>query len=568
MVARIYKSFSKYGLKLPIIFIRWKGRGLIYRFKANKLLRLNVNIFYPYVNTKFSSLYIKEENDINRILNGERKILFYDNDDYKKYDIKSRWELNRYHHAPVAALYYKSFNDDILDEIFNLDNLEEIFIETNAMEVSISSINIITAFSLLAKERKEKYSDSVSAFLKKSIVYIFNNIEKGVLYSANHYFFNILGILWICESVNNENNFLLKIKNEYYKELENLLDQFILKDGSLYEGSTYYHKYVTESLLLFLHEFDSKVTNQQIRETCQRMVRFAKYASYNDKLIGIGDSDSGRILPLPSYYNYRSIDLSLINKLSSLLKFNTNDALEVLEYKDNDFGLYILKDSLWHAAIRLETGNREYRKHIGGHCHNDQLHVSLFHQNQPLLVDTGVYSYISKDSLRVNALKTSSHNTVQISSYEQNSIHNSFMYSERTSIANLYDYNNFSFKGSHSGYRNLNINHIREVLLKDDKIIIMDLIKSSIIQEKLKYTVFYHLHPDCIINKINNDVIEFSCNSSFFIMQFSEVNDIKISKSYYSPEYGCVYNNNVLKFMLNLKKVKQSVFTISLRKKI
>ena len=70
MVERIFKSFSKYGLKLPIIFTRWKGRGLINRFKANKLSRLNVNIFSPYVNTKFASLYIKDENDIDRILNG------------------------------------------------------------------------------------------------------------------------------------------------------------------------------------------------------------------------------------------------------------------------------------------------------------------------------------------------------------------------------------------------------------------------------------------------------------------------------------------------------------------
>ena len=570
MIRRVLNTFLKYGVfKLPYVFVRWQLRKFIGKRRATRLSKLDVSKFVSCNETKFPDLYVSSDLDITRIVRGERKILSYGNDpEFKDRDIKSRWELNRFHHAPVVALNYKTFDSKkLLDDLFKTEKLNIAHFETNAMEVSISTINMITAYSLLDEAERNEYRLNISAFIQKSIVYIFNNLERGILYSANHYFFNIIGILWICESVEGD-KLISNIKDEYYAKLEKLLDQFILKDGSLYEGSTYYHKYVTESLLLFIHEFDGKIKNNKLKSICSKMVGFANYASYNKHIIGIGDNDSGRILGLPTLYDYQSTNLTILNKLSSLLGVSVLSEKIDKDLIGDDFGLYHISNNNWHVAIRLEVGKRGYRRFIGGHCHNDQLHFTAFFKDMPLFVDSGVFSYIKYDNCRLKALKTSAHNTLLINDIEQNEIFKDFKYLPRNSVGKLLIKDESSFSGQYIVVnQNQNFFHKRTFELRDNLIFIDDVVLNPHQTEINNLKFSFHLHPNVKIIEHKDDfVIIFSGNKYFKISYINLDGRVNIIESFYSPEYGLRIKNFKVQyetsFVTNKKVKHRTVVTL------
>lgn len=563
MIKRVCNSFKKYGIiNLPYVFLRWKIREIRSNKIAKNIFKLNANNFAPHTETKFKDLYIRDEDDVNRIKSGERKILFYKvNSENLNYDIKVQWEINRFHHMPIIALHHNCFNKQLMDKAFSKKELDIVFIDSNAMEVSISAINIITSYSLLNEKGKQGHKENVSLFLKESLIYILKNLEQGIQYSANHYFFNIIGILWICESVKQNGNSCLKdLASTYYIKLENLLNQFILNDGSLYEGSTFYHKYVTESLLLFIYEFDSQINIPKVKEICSRMVDFSNYASYNGKLIGIGDNDSGRILPLPTLFNYETVDLSLLNNLAILTNIYKADFQNKKLFVNKDFGLYDLNNNSWNVFIRLETGKRHYRKFIVGHCHNDQMHLTAYYKSYPFLIDTGVYSYINLENSRLNSLSTKAHNTLQVDDIEQNKIYDFARYVPmvakyipRNSIGKLLEHKRLSFSGKYTIKLNSNkIVHKRSVTLNDNILLIKDEVSlDSILANEIK--IRFHLHPDVKVIRFDSNYIIVKCGLKLLKIKSNfESAELNILKSFYSPEYGLKIDNLCVEFAIKL----------------
>lgn len=572
LIKRTIRFFIRYGgVWAPLNLIQWK----IFKFKNNfltkkNILKIDINSFEPVVQTKFSNLYVGERDDFLKISEGKRKILFYNyEDENRHFDIKTKWELKRYHHAPVLALYYEHNSSNQIELLFDKKKLSQILNNTNAMEVAISAINLITTYSLyIGKMNKKKgiIDENVKEHLKLCLAYIVSHYEKGIYFSGNHYFFNLLGVLWICESISG-NKYTERLKKKTYKQLIALLKQIISGDGSLYEGSTYYHKYVTESLLLFLFEFDKKLVKSELHNYAQVMVDFSNRISINNKIVGIGDNDSGRILPLPSYFNYSSTDISLIQKLTKLLDLKNLIKTNYPQRIENDFGLYFLKNNNWIVAIRLEKGKREQRGVINSHCHNDQLHFTAFYNNKPLFVDSGVYSYISRNEYRISALKTSAHNTLQVNYLEQNQIFNDFRYPNRNAIGQILRYDEKHFSGEHTGFIQKGITHEREVFVENDILKITDHVKANKLGDKSEISIYYHVHPQyqVILSGENSAIIQDDKDS--LLVSTTGIDSVSISNSYFSEEYGMKENNLELNFTCSVVKGEEhKMFSVMIQK--
>ena len=539
----------------PLYAIRWiffKNRN---KRLAKEILDIDVSAFVIKSRTTiFSDLYKGNFNEVENILAADRKILFYEeNDENIKLDVKCRWELNRNHHLSILAFHAQKLPKHYIETLYNSEELNRILLETNAMEVAISVINTITSFKLVDGLCEDQVNCGAN-HIQKSLSYILNHYEKGIRFSANHYFFNLIGTLWICESIVG-NKRTQKIQKEAYKELIQLLKQMIGSDGALYEGSTHYHKYVTETLLLFLVEFPSAFKGS-IQKIATKMVQFCEYASQNNKILGLGDNDSGRLLPLPTYWDYSSSDIQLIQNLSVML--NVKEENSLLSAKE--FGLYKLQGGSWNIAIRLETQNKSYRRVMGSHCHNDQLHFSLFYDKHPILVDRGTYSYIEMNNYRLKNQKTSSHNTIVVNDEEQNRIFNDWSYERRKNKAKVLKTNHNSFIGyfyDNSGNKILrDLKYIGENELKDEFFI-------SEGNDKLeKINVFYHFAPSFqVVRKTKNKITLIFSKYKVIFEAFS--GEIVQEHYFFSGEYG--KKVRAVRLVVNYTDFENPIFTNSIK---
>jgi hypothetical protein len=461
------------------------------------------------------------------------------------------------HHLPIIAL---KCNQDKVKKYINNEleyqRLNEIFSDTNAMEVSIATINVIIGVQII-KKKMDSYRSQAGMFLFNALEYILSNIELGIKYSNNHYFFNLIGLLWILESVENDRK-LSRIKSFAYKQLEIYLSKSINKDGSFFEGSTHYHKYVTESLLSFLVYING--SNKTIMYYAVLLYKFCCYATLDNELIGFGDNDSGRILPLPKYFEYESSRLDVINHLAQKLGFEKyslgdEELLQSLNTSSNpSFGILKVSNDTWKVAFRCDQiNNKSVNKIIGGHCHNDQLSIIVNYLDSKLFVDSGTYSYIQENNARLNNLKTESHNTLTIEGLEQNTISNDWIYVERKAHVDILKYNETEIIGEYHG--NKDIVHRRSIKI-GDKFQVTDYLEFKDLKTT-KIRIYYYLDSIANVKEYNSHSVLISLKNDIRLkMSLSENGILSIRDSIVSSEYGKREKNNVAIIELNISENK------------
>lgn len=479
---------------------------------------------------KYTDLYDGNlENDICKIKSNERKILFYNTNEYIK-DIKYGWEQDRGHHLPLLAAGAGN-SHEILKYIQGLtERNKDFFCNKNAMEASIHLINIIVSIRQ-ADERLLYESNIVGRHLRSCLTYILGNPEFGIRYSANHYFFDLLGILWLINSLQNKTKFR-RLKGYILKELRRLMGQMIGEDGALYEGSTYYHRYVTESFLLFLY-FNREMRDREFLDYAKRMYDFCVNASVGNSMYGFGDNDSGRLLALPAYFEYSGRDISLIHVLCRLLNIEKKEKKSC--YYAPYFGLACLNQEKAAVSIRCdEIRDREKNKWIGVHQHNDQLSVEIAFRGLLFFINAGTYLYIADNRNRLGNLKTDRNNTVAIEELEQNTIQNNWQYCERKCAARLLDLCNdrvsalFQYDTGYIHRRTITI-------CNANKIVIEDGIARDGGHANSKVYARFFVSPDTKIEKNKNhlQLIKEGVKARFQADVPIEVIDCNIS-----PEYG------------------------------
>lgn len=528
MINKLMSYFDKYGYMLPYEIIKWKYVKKQFAKYSEQLRRKDPDYFF--LRDKMTQGFYEESSlwtDCRRILSGERKILFYEDPDMKNLDPKYRWEENRIQHLyPLAVCISKTQDEDtslyFIEEIRHYSNKKNTE-DTNAMETAIASINLIVSCQI-ANLFIEEVDLLVARVLQRNLIYILENVENGLGFSNNHYFFDLLGVLWITSEIN-QNKTVKKLHAYAEKEMIRLLNQIISTDGSLYEGSTYYTRYIAEALSEYMVYHSDK--QSLYISILQRMISFLNSISINGVIVGIGDNDSGRVLPIYRYFSYRSRDIQRINKLANILNLSIDEKTGISCH--SDMGLLTVKTENYLVTLRSDPiVNKRKNRIIGGHEHNDQLSVQLSVGNEDIIVDPGTYLYISNNNYRINNMRTAVHSTLYYEELEQNPISNDWNYEERESAAIIERVEEHSIAAS---VRYADIYHYRTVSTGPCSIDIADKVISDH-NGKLAFV----LAPTLVI--ASNTGNEVKVESDTLEVIFHADVPINVETVFYSEEYG------------------------------
>lgn len=531
-------------------------------------------------------------------------------------DIKVPREFSRFNHVGLLALG---------DSIENMNGSKEFILQVTdwiinnkpgygvnwacTMDVGLRAINWIWGINIF----KEKIQDDVYFMLliKKSLyfhaIHIENNLEYSPISTGNHYLSNIVGLLYISAfipEVQESDNWLLFSIQELISEI----NKQVYEDGSTHEGSTHYHRLVTELFLsaaLIIEKIPSQRINNlyKIGKKNTLLPKFNKTIKFyedtnvlpnkfylklmkmacftagltkkNNLVPQIGDNDSARvhkIIPIvPEIFSDHRHILATFEILFKV-KFNNvkMNMLSILEAKIVTSGInlnfkeiinfHIPKINIFknagiisvvkNNAHLIVTCGQNGQNRRGGHNHNDKLSFDLNLFGHDVFVDSGCPVYTANPIKRNYFRGTAAHNTIIVGKREQDIWLDGVngLFSLRQMTSPQLTMNGDVIKGIHFGY---SVPHYREFVLGEKSLLIKDRIRSK--QEKIFNLT---LDPRVIITKVLQVEDEATCTlllpgSEVVKIMVSPIETIEVSTVDFGYSYGVFGNTN--KISLKLK---------------
>ena len=266
----------------------------------------------------------------------------------------------------------------------------------------------------------------------------------------------------------------------------------VYPDGCSFEGSACYQRFVLQFYLLviILADLNGAPVPPEVRRRVEAMAEFIMVAMRSDgTLPQFGDWDSGLA--------YRLGEAPLQDMRPCL-------STAAVLFKRGDFkaaASRLDQETVWllgpeaaqtYDDLRMEvtgSGNRAFlqgglfiqRRHrpashlllkngpFPDHAHADLLSVWLYVEGQPLLTDSGTYTYNGSWSWRTYFRDSSAHNTVTVDGQGQALAHRTFRWLCKPTARSSFfaPQGRFLFDGEHDGYSRLGVRHRRIVLEVD-----------------------------------------------------------------------------------------------------
>ncbi len=330
-------------------------------------------------------------------------------------DIKVSWELSRFQYLFILGKADRACALDRYGVLFKEHVLD--WIEKNPylhgvnwlcpMEVSIRAINWVWAihfFDASSALDTDTWQRIVCS-LYDHLIYLENNWEVFDGRTSNHYLSDLVGYLYICWLFKPLRGFQRKI-DTIVAELCYELDKQLLDDGTHYEGSTAYHRLVTElraHAIFICNELGMPLPNKYTVRY-RDMLDFLNWCTpENGQLILIGDNDSGSII--------RTIASSTYVKIPPKL-----DSIWEQPYTTfPDFGLSVIKTATWHVSLRHHA-YKNYQP--SGHFHNDMHSITVALRGIPVIIDPGTYVYTASEIWRNRFRSITAHNACYVGEQE------------------------------------------------------------------------------------------------------------------------------------------------------
>lgn len=266
---------------------------------------------------------------------------------------------------------------------------------------------------------------------------ILSHIDQQIQYLKEHYLTKYTlsnwGSIQTCAIISTMPLYLSNYcENEIYtwarREIETQFGIQVYDDGMQWEQSTMYHvevlNYGMKALFYdrFYHNEELPVLKHQVEKLADALFY---QATFDFHIETFGDSDRACIKDVMTraaslyqngvwkYGGYPQYDLE------SLYTFGVTEAIQyqklpVIEpvkriFDGEDSGMYTIRsDWSTQASFTMFTNGS-----LGsGHGHSDNLHVSIYHQGVPVLIDPGRYTYREDHPLRVILKSMPSHNSV------------------------------------------------------------------------------------------------------------------------------------------------------------
>jgi hypothetical protein len=526
-------------------------------------------------------------------------------------DIKQPWELGRMQHLPVLALAYHSIKD------YDNNKAEKYISEfksqvydfraccpplmgvqwSSAMDVGIRMVNILIAYDFFRGSDPDtsKHFDSTFHLCIEQMCYehlglMTQNIEYADGQPNNHYFSNICSILIVSKYLSNKAGFNSLHKWAIRQLVFEIQRQFN-SDGGNFEGSTAYHLFTTEMMLVALSTIssDNKCIAESELESINSNIRlpegytpyvpdrksktdflrwlvdvdtniedtkrpygigkiFGNIFSYSvsiasdvDKYPRFGDEDAGSFINLDLSPNRvdknRHYDIYSDNKSIYSLFYQANLPKNVFNLYQNGVisdafpksGLYRIKND--YASVWIKNSSLGLYGR-GGHNHNDNLSFVLYKNRTEIITDPGTYTYTGHPDYRNLFRTTRYHNTPQIEDKEINPFGEEteelFWFRKDKSRPETKVHTEYSYIGSHKGFGR---RMTRAFVLSDNLLMIKDEYP-----EAANITSRLHIHPDIQIRKTYTE-LELYLNGKPLASITCDA-EMLMDEYWFSPGYG------------------------------
>lgn len=505
---------------------------------------------------------------------------------HKGADIKVPWELNRCHHLLWLGEGYlltdnEEYAKEVVDEIEDWINSNPLMRSVNwtcSMDVAIRAVNWLYAVNMIIKS--DYVNDAFVQRLYKSLYqhsfFIFNNLEKTIPYSNNHYFSDIVGLLYLSQLFRDKKlgkkceKFAL---SEYYSEIRNQ----VLPSGIHFEKSISYHRLMTElcSYPFYMLKRIGVNVPMDIESRVRAMHRFIfQYLKPNGYAPLIADNDDGRLLPFVrrdfrehTYLLDENSVENLFAKNGVLLSRRGEKENSSLLYEDVGYAILRNNNAFLFICNGGQSRYQDSKKLVGTHTHNDLLSFEFSIGKDDIIVDPGTYLYTSDIQKRNEFRSTKKHNTVVVDHEEQNilSEKNAFLIERNTIIKELCLDDDVHCRGVYKTLRGQMV-HEREFALNPDSLVIADHILKPGNTHKICLYFHFSMGADAAISEKGYHI-----NTRDYDVEIMLKTDLSLDLSLYedtvSPSYGVVKNSKTAKIEFDIPEEARITTTIKWTKK-
>ncbi len=328
-------------------------------------------------------------------------------------DIKVPWELSRCAHFFILGAAFKKSNELVYARAFQeyvQDWLDEnpFLLGPNwvcPMDVSIRAFNWVWAFHFFkdSQDLEPAFWERFVCSLYDHMMYLENNWEVYDK-TSNHYLSDLIGyyaLTWFFGDLKG----MSKKASWCHKQLLKEFEKQVFEEGTDYEGSTAYHRLVTEIFYHFylLSQEHGFSVPESFLTKLRKMFSFIDWCSITDKeFVKIGDDDSGKLL-------YYGITKELVDELKTTPKADENEKFF------SEFGLAVHKDTQWHMTLRHHAYQQQQPS---GHFHNDVASITLAIRGISLFIDPGSYVYTPSEVWRNRFRSIAIHNSFYVEDVE------------------------------------------------------------------------------------------------------------------------------------------------------
>lgn len=353
-------------------------------------------------------------------------------------DHKNIWELNRHQHLVLLAQAFLLTDRAVyLDEIFSQLNswwrqnpYQRGINWTSALEVAFRAFSWLWLYHFIAPDMPSDFRSRFLESLYQHAWHIENNLS--FYFSPNTH---LLGEAVVLDALGRL--FPLFPRARQWTQLGNetvlaQLKRQVQADGSHFEQSTYYHVYALDMFLF--HAIISSPSRGYL-DALARMADFVHAIIGPERLLPfLGDDDGGRWFH--PYGSREKFGRATLATCSTLLRrpdwtFDTEDlypqaawwlgrtegsasaANQSRFFRDS--GLALLESS--SGRVMMDAGR--FGPGRAGHSHSDSLSLIASAVGQPILVDSGTYTYVGDPQLRNAFRGSAAHSTVRVDGHDQ-----------------------------------------------------------------------------------------------------------------------------------------------------
>ncbi len=502
-----------------------------------------------------------------------------------KADVKFPWELSRCHHLLWLGNAYRITKEDkyareIIDEIDNWINSNPFEYSINwtcSMEVAIRCVNWLYAINMIKDSTliDDVFLKKIQNSLYQHGLHIYKNLEYSPVYNANHYYSNIVGLLYLGLLFDNNpqaKKWLNFAINEYIAETR---VQF-LPSGANFENTTSYHRLMTELAVCGYYCLKRAGIKLPL-DISARLTNALEYIRAYSKPTGaplIGDNDDGRFLPVVKR-TFSDHSYLLDEKSPEMIVWRggeEDNLFKSLKKETNIFvseaGIAVMKNERDYLIVSNSEPSRyiEYGKSfIPTHTHNDKLSFELTMNGCDIIVDPGTYVYSSDPERRNEFRSTLKHNTVLVDGEEQNELvkDNVFAIIKNVNIEKLMvDDGSFVCKGAYTTIRE-GLSHERTFHLGSNELTINDFLRKEGTGHRC--VTSFHLAKGIGIKEVKEDSVVFANGKGDrYIIRIVNGDGVEVSidDDTISPTYGILVNTKTIRASYNFDNKKSVSYII------